>query len=252
MHTSTATKRSIRSTIAALLAVLTMLAMVVPAAAAAKDVYSSETTKTVNHRTYRFYAHARFDGSSLVYGGVCFFPSRVITAGNLKGQINLYRANGTLVEATDWLTTTTDTGTGGVEFTTFDTAQVGSYYCNGKVKIIDGSSTYAYDTTTTTTLRISRSDFERCPVEVNSNGEVYGSEVFLKAQGISADLILAENSDGLTGYVKAVDLYDESDLSTNMGNIGSGGRMIPMYESDGETIIGYFEMATAAITTPAA
>ena len=42
MHTSTATKRSIRSTIAALLAVLTMLAMVVPAAAAAKDVYSSE------------------------------------------------------------------------------------------------------------------------------------------------------------------------------------------------------------------
>ncbi len=157
-----------------------------------------------------------------------------------------------MVEATDWLTTTTDTGTGGVEFTTFDTAQVGSYYCNGKVKIIDGSYTYAYDTTTTTTLRISRSDFERCPVEINSNGEVYGSEVFLKAQGISADLILAENSDGLTGYVKAVDLYDESDLSTNMGNIGSGGRMIPMYESDGETIIGYFEMATAAITTPAA
>ena len=52
------------------------------------------------------------------------------------------RANGTLVEATDWLATTTDTGTGGVEFTTFDTAQVGSYYCNGKVKIIDGSYTY--------------------------------------------------------------------------------------------------------------
>lgn len=47
-------------------------------------------------------------------------------------------------------------------------------------------------------------------------------------------------------------MYDESNLSTNMGNIGSGGRMIPMYESDGETIIGYFEMATAAITTPAA
>ena len=94
-----------------------------------------------------------------------------------------------MVEATDWLATTTDTGTGGVEFTTFDTAQVGSYYCNGKVKIIDGSYTYAYDTTTTTSLRISRSDFERCPVEVNSNGEVYGSEVFLKAQGISADTL---------------------------------------------------------------
>lgn len=241
MNSSTI-RRSLKSLMSTVLAIITVLLMAMPAFAMNKDVYSARTTKTINYCKYEFYSHIRFDGVSTLTPGVAIWPSITIPAGNLKGQINLYKSNGTLLVATDWITSSQDTTSSGTEFITLEPANVGSYYCNGRVKIFNGLTHVPFDTGNTSTLQIKQSDFESCPVEVNSNGEIYGSELFLTAQGVDVDLILAENSSGVTGYVRSVDLYDESPTSVNTDGSNSVSRVIPMYASDGETFVGYFEM----------
>lgn len=251
MYIQSKAKRSIRSLAAYLLAIFIVLTSIVPAIAAPKDVYSSTTSKTFNYCTYKFYSHIRFDGTCLLTSGVAVFPTKVIPAGNLSAQINLYKSNGNLVTATDWLVSTTDTPRAGTEFVTIDVAEVGSYYCSGKLRIVDGTVTLNYDTGKTDTMRISQSDFQSIPVvEINSRGEIYGSEPFLKAHGIEADLIRAENSEGVVGYVRAIELYAETGSTQSVNNAESANRIIPMYESDGETIVGYFEMSKATMITP--
>ena len=76
---------------------------------------------------------------------------------------------------------------------------------------------------------------------VNSNGETYGNNLQAQSIGVESDLILAVGDNGVTGYVRSSDLNE--DVSTPedaLLHTESSGRYIPLYESDGETVIGQF------------
>ena len=76
----------------------------------------------------------------------------------------------------------------------------------------------------------------------NRNGETYVPQI--KDTLDSPDLILAENSDGLKGYVKRAEM-DYTPRSTEEAeeiNLSSGKTTYNMYLQDGKTIIGKFSV----------
>lgn len=77
------------------------------------------------------------------------------------------------------------------------------------------------------------------PLERNENGQVYGIDA------LGADLIAATSAEGIDGYVYRSDLYTEHDFKTPEEAIAwqesrPPQRVIPVYESDGKTVIGTF------------
>lgn len=86
---------------------------------------------------------------------------------------------------------------------------------------------------------------------VNQNGQTYGIEY---DSGESPDLIAAVGENGIEGYIKSEDLLDEGDFvqtpekaieySKKVATLKEEGayRKIPLYKSDGETIIGKFRV----------
>lgn len=78
------------------------------------------------------------------------------------------------------------------------------------------------------------SEIEMNGYPVNQNGETYGPD--LKNASYTPDLILAENSSGILGYIKKAELNDQLPQSPQ-------NTKMRMYTEDGDTIIGYFELA---------
>ncbi|WP_156946533.1 hypothetical protein [Desulfitibacter alkalitolerans] len=82
---------------------------------------------------------------------------------------------------------------------------------------------------------------------VNEYGQTYGSSLFAVSFETEPDLILAKGIDGTLGYVYATDLYGEEPknpeeaLAMQKANAGKD-RVIPLYASDGKTIIAEFIM----------
>lgn len=84
----------------------------------------------------------------------------------------------------------------------------------------------------------------------NDSGETYGNNLQAKQLGYEAELILAVGEGGTTGYVRTSDLNGEEPSSPEEAQTlqeeriknGDTGRYIPLYESDGETIIGTFKV----------
>lgn len=114
------------------------------------------------------------------------------------------------------------------------------YYCRGEVKLYTGNG-YTIDTCNSTpNIRVPLNAI----VTTNERGEIYGSELYLKCLGLDADLIQVLGNSGSIGYVKSTDLnYDNvssiSDAVTYM-NAPEANRIIPVYESDGVTVIDTF------------
>ena len=74
---------------------------------------------------------------------------------------------------------------------------------------------------------------------VNQNGETYGNYLEALEIGYEADLILAEGIDGTLGYVKTIDLDDNVETPSDVV-LQTGNTVIPLYASDGITIVGQF------------
>ncbi len=76
---------------------------------------------------------------------------------------------------------------------------------------------------------------------VNENGQTYG----LESEG-SPDLIAAQGIDGTYGYILSTDLYGPEfitpDEAVEWQEKHKGKRVIPLYENDGITVIGEFEL----------
>lgn len=80
---------------------------------------------------------------------------------------------------------------------------------------------------------------------INENGETYGTDAQSILVGYEADLILAVGENNNVGYVRSTDLDDRVASPTdvaNQNNINST-IYIPLYSSDGETIIDRFAIS---------
>lgn len=88
----------------------------------------------------------------------------------------------------------------------------------------------------------------------NEAGQTYGSEKLATSFEKEPDLIAAVGTDGTKGYVKATDLYGElpktpeEAASKQEQRTSEASRRIPLYEKDGVTVIGEFEISRGDAT----
>ncbi|MFS0728350.1 peptidase M56 BlaR1 [Paenibacillus sp. 1P07SE] len=81
---------------------------------------------------------------------------------------------------------------------------------------------------------------------VNANGQTYGSAADAPSRDAEPDLIGAYGVDGTLGYVKKEDLNEElpktpeEALAIQESKALAGEQSIPLYDVDGETVIGEF------------
>ncbi len=88
----------------------------------------------------------------------------------------------------------------------------------------------------------------------NENGQTYGSGLDATSPDTEPDLIKAYGVDGTIGYVRSVDLRgelpktpDEAAALTKQ-RIAEGVRQIPLYDVDGKTVIGKFNVGGGHVT----
>jgi hypothetical protein len=82
---------------------------------------------------------------------------------------------------------------------------------------------------------------------VNSKGETYGSALSEHTIGVEPDLISAVGTNGVEGYVRADDLTPKvSSIEEAIEQNGKNGDIltIPLYDVDGTTVLGEFELIT--------
>jgi hypothetical protein len=81
----------------------------------------------------------------------------------------------------------------------------------------------------------------------NENGQTYGSDADATSEETRPDLISAIGVDGIEGYVMKKDLDGEQPKTPEEAiaiqkSRSPGGRDIPLYDVDGETVIGVFHV----------
>jgi hypothetical protein len=88
----------------------------------------------------------------------------------------------------------------------------------------------------------------------NEAGQTYGSEKLATSFETEPDLIAAVGTNGAKGYVKVTDLYGElpktpqEAVSKQKLRKSKAARRISLYEKDGTTVIGEFELSSGNAT----
>lgn len=82
--------------------------------------------------------------------------------------------------------------------------------------------------------------------QINENGQTYGSSLYAVSAETEPDLIIAKGVDGTIGYVYYADLYGKEpknpEEAITMQKLNSSKiRTIPLYASDGKTVVGEFK-----------
>lgn len=174
------------------------------------------------------------NGAYYAQAQACSLQSSV-PIGYMGCKARLYNSNGTLLVASGWVY---NNSTFRSHFATANgTAKMaGPCYAYGSVRFYNGNGYTEWYTNKTPMLPRSVQ-----LLNINENGETYG--IGSMGEGMEdPDLILARGIDGTLGYVKALELnYDIIPNSPEeAAQISNEPRSIPLYESDGITIIGTF------------
>ena len=90
--------------------------------------------------------------------------------------------------------------------------------------------------------------YQKVTYSINENGDTYGTDAQSLTVGYEADLILAVGENNIVGYAKATDLNDDVSSPLKAQNRGTNNttKYIPLYSSDGETIIDEFVLTLDA------
>lgn len=89
----------------------------------------------------------------------------------------------------------------------------------------------------------------------NEAGQTYGSDKLATSFEKEPDLIAAVGTDGTRGYVKATDLYGElpqtpeEAVPKQKQRTSEASHRIPLYEKDGVTVVGEFEISSGNATS---
>ena len=77
----------------------------------------------------------------------------------------------------------------------------------------------------------------------NENGESYGPDIYANTYPeYEPDLILAQNEDGVIGYIKKTDIKGGAETLEEALNWKPQENTVPMYLEDGITVIGEFRI----------
>lgn len=228
-----------------ILLVVTLLAGLVITAYATEYSSASKTVTVYGHE-YDYWSS--IDPSDK-YTYVIYSTYGRAVGGTPQGYMGLrprlYSDDGSLVEAADWHYNDSDyTGTTSLRVPEiYNYAVPGEYYYSrGQARFYNGNGYTTYTCNATQNIRV---PLTASTLQVNAHGEVYGSEIFLAQLGVEAELIQARGNNGNIGYVKNADLNLDYAVETPSDAIYAmtargGDRTIPVYASDGETIIDTF------------
>lgn len=168
-------------------------------------------------------------------------------AGYYGQQSRLYNRAGALIYANDW-DYNYNPNTVGMDYPTKRTLEKGVYYSKGVVEMYNGRgyNTYINNQSPFGNVRsLMNNDAES--FSVSDKGESYGSAL----NSINEpDFILAQGVKGKTGYIKKSDLNKGKASTLAEAVIKSAGsklELIPLYESDGVTIIDTFMLSAGEI-----
>lgn len=203
---------------------------------------SSRTEKTVYGVKYTYYSTIDESSGGYVEGGVVVAVDKTVGEGYIGAKLRLYTSDGTLAKTSDWRYNSGDVKTN-IGFAFYLSPTSGTYYYSkGQVQLYNGDGYTTY--TCTATPNISVNSKSAVTVDVNQNGEIYGSEIFLNEFGIEPDLIRAIGENDVVGYVRASDL--DAVFATCPGNVSEymsscqDQRVLPLYAEDGETVLGSY------------
>ncbi|MGO4699429.1 peptidase [Paenibacillus sp. 2TAB26] len=234
-------------------------------AGGAASTESSKTKSTVNGYTYNAYSTAEVSlWTWNTYQAQSTLIVQVDGGGNapsgyMGGQARLYNFTTAVLKVASPVKYTTS-ATSLLVTNTAQQATVtdeATYYGQGKVQYYNGNGYVGIELTKSPNVILSNSSNkfsgtnqlpdnlkDQEEYAVNNNGETYGSGLLESKIGEEPDLILAEGTNGVQGYVKADDLFpiasslQEATISNSNGDI----QVISLYDQDGLTVIGEFEL----------
>lgn len=187
---------------------------------------------TYNGITYAYMSSINNDASSYVKADTAISCNAHVPAGQIGAQARIYSTSGVMLaeSAVMWNTSTSNIQGAWVKY-----SGNSNYYSMGKVYIgKNKKTTYVFETARTGFISgySLGSPVEVMNYPVNQNGETYGSSLYASNIGEEPDLVLAIGINGKTGYVRNSD--------TEVTSVDNENITIPLYESDGKTVIGSF------------
>ena len=242
------TKKLLKQISTLFFAALFVFATMLPAFAAFGE--SLPLFTTVNGIRYEIVSliHNETRNSITYQLSVYVCDNKTVPTGTIGCQAKLYSTDGNFSVVTEW---DYNPGSNDASYLNSDqhNATSGFYYSQGNAKLFNGFNYVPFTSNRATNFAPGRNTvptkLEDIQIQRNENGEIYGSELFLSEIGVQPDLIRSVGIDGTIGYVRAEDLDDgvrtPADAIIAMQNRQS--RLIPLYESDGITVIGSFKIS---------
>lgn len=210
----------------------------------ASEYSSAQKTVTVYDHKYDYWSSINSTENTFVMYSTYGKAVGGTPQGYMGLRPRLYSDDGSLVDAIDWhynnsdYTNTTELR---VLWIYRDGVPGEYYYSRGQAKFYNGNGYTTYTCNASSNIRV---PMTARSIQVNAYGEVYGSEIFLEQFGVEADLIQARGNNGNVGYVKNSDLNYGDDVETPNDAIAVNARAmdrsIPVYASDGKTVIDTF------------
>ncbi|WP_036717283.1 hypothetical protein [Paenibacillus harenae] len=222
---------------------------------------SPKSTKTLFGYTYDAYSRAHVEPwtstSDHVFASTLILTqnSDFVPVGYMGAQARLYSITGVLKDSST-VKYNSSSSNNLVVFTPLRLLTSDTYYSQGRAEFYNGNSYegLSINMSPRVTLSNTKSLSVTNPLPdnlkqqeeyaVNNNGETFGSALLEAKIGEEPDLISALGTNGIQGYVKADDLFpDVSDPQEALRSY-SVSAIIPLYDTDGITVIGEFEMKT--------
>ena len=220
-------------------------------------------TPSINGYTYSFTSEVwtrSISGAKTVEASTFIRASANVPSGYMGGQARLYTSAGELWVASSMTYNTSKIAGFGVDSPRAKTK--GTYYALTRAQFYNGNGYTSY-----TGYRSPNFDFLSLTLnneseysmgivnsmmqneyDVNDNGETYGSALSDYTIGVEPDLISAIGTNGIKGYVKSTDLtpnYNSPEEAIEEQMVANGDtRIIPLYDYNGTTILGEFELVT--------
>lgn len=224
-------QRKVISCITMLITIVSLSSVVL--AADVESASSPEKTATVLGYTYSYYSSIHGSGSEVWgYTNIMVDGKENVPVGYMGLNSNLYDDEGALVKTSGWQYN--DKSAAGMSISGGKYYKEGTYYSKGQVKLYNGDGYNTYTAYATPNMAIK--SYNLTQIDVNDNGQTYGSDMLTYYEEDIPDLILAIGINGVKGYIYSSQLYGES-------NSTSSSRLIPLYENDGITVIGAFEIS---------
>lgn len=238
------------------IALVCIISLLSNGTAFAGTALSNKKTISASGYSYEIYAEIYTSSSLAVARTSISSLSGNVPTGYMGILMRLYNSSGTLIKSSDWHYNSMPASgmNGPVSYSTTS----GSYYSYGKAQIFNGNGYDEYSTYISPNQTVSsmasplNTDFQENQSSIksyqtNENGNTYGSGLFELYSGIELDLIAAYGIDGVFGYIYSKDLNTkgaenlEQAISLTKGNIT---RYIPLYENNGITQVGLFEITS--------